>query len=159
MAKRLSFDLTDEDFKSGFSLAPEGWHTVTIEEGEEGESSNGNLQYILKYKSTNDSFAGTVRDYVTITQKTIGNVAKLVSSTGATPVPSPADPSIPEIDDLIGKELQINIEHNADRNGKTDENGKVIKYANVKYFGYRPAGAPGTAKAKSAAKKAGGFSL
>lgn len=163
MAKRLSFDLTDEDFE-GFKLAEEGWHNVEITEGEEVQSSNGNLQYKLKYRSTDDTFKGTVQEFLTITPKTIRNVATFCKAAEADVIPTTADPSIPEVDDLIGKTLAINIEHNEDSNGKTDEDGKVRVYANVKFFGYRTVSANKGVKTSSGAKakagaKSAGFSL
>jgi hypothetical protein len=157
---RLTFDLTAEDLDTSFKLAPEGWHTVEIDEAEETESKNGDPQYIVKYKSTNDSFTGKVWDYITVTKKSIQNIMSLSRAIGD-PVPTKANPgkyTLPDADDLVGKELQIEIVHNDDFNKKTDEDGNIIKRAQVRYAGRKKVGektgvpaskATGTKKAAS----------
>ena len=142
MTERPSFDLTAEDLDTTFKLAPEGWHTVEIDEAEETESKNGDLQYIIKYKSTNDSFSGKVWEYLTVTKKSIQNVMSLSRAIGEN-VPTKANPgpyTPPEADDLVGKELQIEIIHEDDYNKKTDDDGKIIRRAKVRYAGRKKVG-------------------
>lgn len=159
---RLSFDLSADDLDTGFKLAPEGWAKVEIDDVEEKESSNGNAQYVVYYKSLDEKFTGTIRDYVTITQKAIGNMLNLAKTCGF-PVPSVEKPGkfvVPPADDFIGKELEINIIHVEDSKGKTDDDGNIVKYSNVKFAGRKPVG--GVSKAKAPVKgkaKAGGFAL
>jgi len=154
---RLSFDLTSEDLETGFKLTPEGWYQVEIDSCEESESSNGNVQYIVKYKSLDDSFKGTIWDYVTITQAAIRNIHSLVRAAGF-PVPTQEKPGkfiIPETDDLIGKELQIEIVHEDDYKGTTDDDGNVIKRAKVRFGGRKKIGEKvGKAPAKTTTAKA-----
>lgn len=162
---RLSFDLSASDLDTGFKLAPEGWAQVEIKDVQEQDSSNGNPQYVVEYKSLDERFTGTVRDYVTITAKAVGNILNLAKTAGF-PVPSKEAPGkfeVPPADDLIGKEMEILIVHNEDSKGKTDDDGNPIKYANVKFAGRRPIGgaakAPAGKKAPAKGAKAGGFSL
>lgn len=154
---RLSFDLTAEDLDTGFKLTPEGWYQVEIDDCDENESSNGNPQYIVKYKSLDESFKGTIWDYVTITQAAIQNIHSLVRATGF-PVPTKDKPGkfvIPETDELIGKELQIEIIHEGDWKGATDDDGNVIKRAKVRFGGRKKIGEKvGKAPAKATTAKA-----
>ena len=72
MADRQSFDLTSEDLDTSFKLVPEVWYTVEIDDCEDDlESSNGNQQYLIKYKSVDESFKGTIWDYVAVTKSSI----------------------------------------------------------------------------------------
>lgn len=142
MTERPSFDLTAEDLDTSFKLADEGWHTVEIDEAEETESKNGDLQYIVKYKSTNDSFKGKIWDYITVTQKSIQNIMSLSRAIGD-PVPTKAKPGkyvTPDADNLVGKELQIEIIHEPDYNKKTDDEGNIITRAKVRYAGRKKVG-------------------
>lgn len=156
MAQRLSFNIDADDLvEKKFELVPTGWHLVEVEESEDmGENANGNLQYKMKLKSADESWPGLLFDTVTITQKSIGNVAKLVTAAGLKPVPTVSDPSIPDADDFVGAQYYVNVVHNKDRNGKVDDDGKIIEYSNVKFFGYRAA----TNKPKTSTADAG-FSL
>lgn len=135
---RLSFDMTAEDLDTSFKLTPEGWYKVEIDDvDDELESSNGNPQYLVKYKSLDESFKGTIWDYIAITQSSLQNIRSLVAATGF-PVPTKEKPgklNIPEGDDLIGKELQIEIVHEDDWKGATDDDGNVIKRAKVRFGG------------------------
>jgi hypothetical protein len=136
LTERITFNLTAEDLDTSFQLPAEGWHDVVIDDAEFEESNrNGNPQYLLKYKSTNDSFKGTQWDWITVTQKAIQNIMSVSRAIGDK-VPTKAEPgeyTLPDVDDLIGKELQIKIEHAPDRNGKEDDDGNVITRASVAY--------------------------
>lgn len=168
MTERPTFDLTSEDLDTSFKLAPEGWHTVEIDEAEETETPKGDLQYIVKYKSTNESFKGKVWDYITVTKKSVQNIMSLSRAIGET-VPTKANPgpySPPDADDLVGKELQIEIIHEPDYNKKTDDDGNIITRAKVRYAGRKKVGektgvpaSKAGAKTPAAKAKAGGFAV
>lgn len=155
---RLSFDLTSEDLDTSFKLTPEGWYTVEIDDVDDDlESSNGNPQYLVKYKSLDDSFKGTIWDYIAITQSSIQNIMSLVRATGF-PVPTKEKPGkfiIPEGDELIGKELQIEIIHEDDWKKATDDDGNIIRRAKVRFGGRKKIGEKvGKAPAKATTGKA-----
>lgn len=156
MADRQSFDLTSEDLDTSFKLVPEGWYTVEIDDCEDDlESSNGNLQYLIKYKSVDESFKGTVWDYVAVTKSSIQNIMSVSRAVGL-PVPTKDKPgpyTPPEADDIIGKELQIEIVHEDDHKGATDDDGNVIKRAKVRFAGRKKVGEKvGKTPAKSTTK-------
>ena len=158
MADRQSFDLTSEDLDTTRKLVPEGWHTVEIDDVEDDlESSNGNLQYLVKYKSVDESFKGTLWDYIAVTKASIQNIMSLSRAVGME-VPTKAKPgpyTPPEADDLIGKELQIEVIHEDDHKGATDDEGVVLKRAKVRYAGRKKVGEKvGKAPAKSTTGKA-----
>ena len=135
MTERRTFNLTSEDLDTSFKLPDEGWHDVVIEEAEENINNNGNTQYLLKYKSINETFKGLVWDFVTVTDKSIQNIMSVSRAIGET-VPTKANPgpyTLPEADDLIGKELQVKIEHVPDYNKKTDDEGNILIRAQVGY--------------------------
>lgn len=175
---RMTFDLTSEDLETGFKLAPEGWHEVEIDDvDDELETSNGNKQYLIKYKATNGTFTGTLWDYVAVTKPSIQNIMS-VSRAAGLPVPTkdmPGKYTLPDPDDLIGKTIQIEVIHSDDYKGATDDDGNVIRRASVRFAGRKkqgektgkaPAasttktGAKTAAKGKTAAAKADtGFSL
>lgn len=166
--ERPTFTLTAEDLDTSFKLADEGWHTVEIDEAEETESKNGDPQFIVKYKSTNDSFKGTVWDYITVTKKSIQNIMSLSRAIGDK-VPTMANPGVytlPEADDLVGKELQIEIIHEDDYQKKTDDDGNIIRRAKVRYAGRKKVGektgvpaSKAGGKTPAAKAKAGGFAV
>lgn len=165
MTERPTFDLTAEDLDTSFKLAPEGWHTVEIDEAEESVNSNGNTQYLVKYKSTNDSFKGKIWDFITVTKGSIQNIMSLSRAIGDT-VPTKANPgsyTLPDPDDLVGKELQIEIVHNDDYKKQTDDEGKIIKRAQVRYAGRKKVGektgVPASKAGAPAKAKAGGFAV
>lgn len=168
MTERVSFDLSAEDLDTSFKLAPEGWHTVEIDEAEETETKNGDLQYIIKYKATDEGFTGKVWDYITVTQKSIQNIMSLSRAIGD-PVPTKANPGkyiTPDADDLVGKELQIEIIHEDDYNKKTDDDGNIIRRAKVRYAGRKKVGektgvpaSKAGGKTPAAKAKAGGFAV
>ena len=155
MTERPTFSLTAEDLDTSFKLAPEGWHTVEIDEAEYIEANGkGNPQYLVKYKSVDDSFKGKIWDYITVTQKSIQNIMSLSRAIGEN-VPTKANPgpyTPPDEDDLVGKELQIEIVHNPDHKGAKDDEGNVIQRANVRYAGRKKVGE----KTGVPASKAGG---
>lgn len=167
MTERPTFNLTSEDLDTSFKLAPEGWHKVEIDEAEETVSKNGDPQFILKYKSIDDTFTGKIWDYITVTKKSIQNVMSVSRAIGVK-VPTVANPgpySLPEADDLVGKELQIEIIHEDDYKGAKDDDGNVIKRAKVRYAGRKgisektgvPASKSGVKAAPAKAK--GGFAV
>lgn len=168
MTERVSFDLSSEDLDTSFKLADEGWHTVEIDEAEETESKNGDPQFIVKYKSTNDSFKGTIWDYITVTKKSIQNIMSLSRAIGET-VPTKDKPgtyTLPDADDLVGKELQIEIIHEDDYQKKTDDDGNIIRRAKVRYAGRKKVGektgvpaSKAGGKTPAAKAKAGGFAV
>jgi hypothetical protein len=179
VTERQSFDLTAEDLDTSFKLVPEGWHAVEIDDvDDELESSNGNRQYLIKYKSLDESFKGTLWDYVAVTKSSIQNIMSVSRAVGL-PVPTKEKPgkyTPPEADDLIGKELQIEVVHKDDYKGATDDEGNVIKRAQVRFAGRKKigektgvpaskakgavkAGAKAPAKAKATATAEDGFSL
>jgi hypothetical protein len=169
VTERPSFDLTAEDLDTSFKLPDEGWHTVEIDEAEETESKNGDLQYIVKYKSVDDTFKGKVWDYITVTKKSIQNIMSLSRAIGED-VPTKAKPgpyTPPDADDLVGKELQIEIIHEPDFNKKTDDEGNIIIRSKVRFAGRKrvgeKTGVPDSkktgVKAPAKAKAAGGFSV
>ena len=163
---RPTFDLSAEDLDTSFKLAPEGWHKVEIDEAEETESKNGDPQFILKYKSLDESFTGKVWDYITVTKKSIQNIMSLSRAIGDK-VPTVANPgpyTLPDADDLVGKELQIEIIHEDDYQKKTDDDGNIIKRAKVRFAGRKginektgKVAANGTKAAPAKAK--GGFAV
>lgn len=179
MTERESFDLTSEDLDTSFKLVPEGWHTVEIDDCEDDlESSNGNQQYLIKYKSVDESFKGTLWDYVAVTKASIQNIMSVSRAVGM-PVPTKEKPgkyTPPEADDLIGKELQIEVVWEDDYKGATDDEGVVLKRAKVRFAGRKKvgektgtpaskakgavkAGAKAPAKGKATAAAEDGFSL
>lgn len=167
---RLSFDLTSEELDFGFKLIPEGWYNVEIDDCEDDlETSNNNPQYLVKYKSTDESFKGLQWDYIAITPKSMQNIISLVRAAGF-PVPTKEKPGkleIPTADELIGKELQIEIVHEDDHKGQTDDDGNVLQRARVRYAGRKKIGektgkaapAATTAKGKAKATKEDGFAI
>lgn len=167
MTERPTFDLTAEDLDTSFKLPAEGWHDVVIDDAEENVKPNGNTQYLLKYKSINDTFKGTVWDFVTVTAKSIQNIMSVSRAIGEE-VPTKAKPgkyTLPDPEDLIGKELQIKIEHNPDFNGKTDDEGNILIRAQVG-FGYgarkrigEKTGVPASKAGAPAKAKATGFAV
>ena len=172
MTERQSFDLTAEDLDTTRKIVPAGWHTVEIDDVEDDrETSNGNLQYLVKYKSTDESFKGTLWDFITITKPAIQNIVSLSRAVGL-PVPTKEKPgpfTPPEADDLIGKELQIEVVHVDNHKGEKDDDGNVIQVAQVRFAGRKkvgektgktPAKATTAAKGKAAkAEATSGFSL
>lgn len=164
MTERPTFDLTAEDLDTSFKLAPEGWHTVEIDEAEESVNSNGNTQYLVKYKSTNDSFKGKIWDFITVTKPAIQNIMSLSRAIGD-PVPTKANPgpyTPPDADDLVGKELQIEIVHNDDHKKQKDDDGNIIKRAQVRFAGRKKVGEKTgvpASKATGTKKAAGGFAV
>ena len=163
--ERETFDLTSEDLDTGFKLVPEGWHTVEIDDVDDDlVSGNGNKQYLVKYKSVDGTFKGTQWDYIAITKPSIQNIMSLSRACGL-PVPTKAKPgkyTLPDPDDLIGKVIQIEIVHNDDFNKATDDEGNIIKRAQVKFasrkkegekVGKTPAKATTKAGAKTTAAK------
>lgn len=164
MTERPTFDLTAEDLDTSFKLAPEGWHTVEIDEAEESVNRNGNTQYLVKYKSLDDSFKGKVWDFITVTKASLQNIMSLSRAIGDT-VPTKANPgkyTLPDADDLVGKELQIEIVHNDDHKKQTDEDGNIIKRAQVRYAGRKKVGEKTgvpASKATGTKKAAGGFAV
>lgn len=176
MTERQSFDLTAEDLDTTRPLAPEGWHTVEIDDVEDDlETSNGNPQYLVKYKWLDESiFKGQLWDYIAVTKASIQNIVSLSRAAGL-PVPTKEKPGkyeLPDADDLIGKVIQIQIEHKDDYKGATDDDGNVIKRAGVKFAGRKkegekvgkaaPKATTGKAPAKGTKAKAAetdGFSL
>lgn len=176
MADRQSFDLTSEDLDTTRKLVPEGWHTVEIDDCEDDlETSNGNLQYLVKYKSVDESFKGQLWDYIAVTKASIQNIMSLSRAVGLE-VPTKEKPgpyTPPEADDVIGKELQIEVIWENDHKGATDDEGVVLKRAKVRFAGRKKigekvgktpakattkAGAKAPAKGKAAAAESG-FSL
>jgi hypothetical protein len=177
VTERPSFDLTAEDLDTTRKLVPEGWHTVEIDDCEDDlETSNGNLQYLVKYKSVDESFKGQLWDYIAVTKSSIQNIISLTKAAGL-PVPTKEKPgpfTPPEADDLIGKELQIEVVHVDDYKKATDDEGNILKRAQVRFAGRKKigekvgktaakattkAGAKAPAKGKAAAAETDGFSL
>lgn len=177
MTERASFDLTAEDLDTTRKLVDEGWHTVEIDDvDDELETSNGNQQYLVKYKSVDESFKGQLWDYIAVTQKSIQNILSLSRAAGL-PVPTKEKPGkfvLPDPDDLIGKVIQVEVIHEDDHKGTTDDDGNVIKRAKVRFAGRKKEGekvgktpakaTTGKAPAKGGTKKAAaaetdGFSL
>jgi len=162
--ERETFDLTSEDLDTGFKLVPEGWHTVEIDDVDDDlVSGNGNKQYLVKYKSADGSWKGTQWDYIAITKPSIQNIMSLSRACGLE-VPTKLKPgkfTLPDPDDLIGKTIQIEIVHNDDFNGATNDEGEVIKRAQVKFASRKKEGekvgktpVKATTKAGAAAKRA-----
>lgn len=139
MAQRIAFDLTEEDFaeNEGFALIEEGTYDVEISECEMKNSKNkGTLSYNIRYKS--EGFKGNLFEDVWITPKTLGKSVKaFVKATGRGPVPTLADPSIPEADELIGAELQVTVVH---------EEYENVTRAKVKGFSHKAIGSGGSTK-------------
>jgi hypothetical protein len=154
--ERESFDLTSEDLDTSFKLIPEGWYTVEIDDvDDELESSNGNKQYLVKYKSVDEAFKGTQWDYIAVTKSAIQNIMSLSRAAGL-PVPTKEKPgkyTLPDPDDLIGKVIQIEIVHEDDYKGATDDDGNVIRRAKVRFAGRKKEGEKvGKTPAKSTTK-------
>lgn len=176
MTERASFDLTAEDLDTTRKLVPEGWHTVEIDDvDDELETSAGNQQYLVKYKSVDESFKGQLWDYIAVTKASIQNIMSLSRSAGLE-VPTKEKPGkfvLPDPDDLIGKVIQIEVIHEDDFKGATDDEGNIIKRAKVRFAGRKKegekvgktpakattaAGKP-AAKGKAKAAETDGFSL
>lgn len=167
MTERPTFDLSAADLDTGFKLAPEGWHKVEIDEAEETVNAKGNTQFILKYKSLDETFTGKIWDYVTVTKPAIQNIMSVSRALGHD-VPTKAKPGVytlPEADDLVGKELQIEIVHQEDYQKRTDDDGNIIMRAQVRFGGRKginektgvPASKTGVKAAPAKAK--GGFAV
>jgi hypothetical protein len=158
--ERESFDLTAEDLDTTRKLVAEGWHTVEIDDvDDELVTSNGNKQYLIKYKSVDEAFKGTFWDYVAVTKAAIQNIMS-VSRAAGLPVPTKEKPgkyTLPDPDDLIGKVIQIEVVHEDDHKGATDDEGVVIKRAKVRFAGRKKEGekvgkTPAKATTKAGAK-------
>lgn len=157
--ERETFDLTSEDLDTSFKLVPEGWHLVTIDDVDDDlVSGNGNKQYLVKYKSADESWKGTQWDYIAITKASIQNIMSLSRAVGLE-VPTKAKPgkyTLPDPDDLIGKTIQIEIVHEDDHKGAEDDEGNVIRRAKVRFGGRKKEGekvGKAPAKATTAAGK------
>lgn len=89
---------------------PVGWHKVKIGSAEEGQSKNGNPQIEMEFENGE----GSMRDWLTITTKTMGKVAQLLDAVGI---------DRDGVDDfnpagLVGKSLAIFVGEEMDREGK-----------------------------------------
>ena len=154
MARNFNFDLTEDEFnkEGGFSLVPEGRYDVEVVEAEETESSKGTAGYNFQLKSLDDSFTGRLFFTLWITPKTIGNaVKKTIKAAGLTPVPTHEDLSIPDAEDFIGTEFNVDVTHEE----YEAKDGTKKTAARVNSFDIQPVGGGGGAK-KSAG---GGFDL
>lgn len=162
--ERETFDLTSEDLDTTRKLVDEGWHTVEIDDvDDELETSNGNKQYLVKYKSVDETFKGQQWDYIAVTKPSIQNIMSLSRAAGLA-VPTKEKPgkyTLPDPDDLIGKVIQIEIIHEDDYKGATDDDGVVLKRAKVRFAGRKKEGekvgktpAKATTKAGAATKRA-----
>ena len=96
-------------------LLPEGNHVVDIQDAETGTSNNGNFQIVLKFGNAD----GTIRDWLTVTENTVGKVVQLANATG---VPLPTDEDIEDglklkqsyVDKFFGKRVGIVIREEVD---------------------------------------------
>ena len=153
MARNLNFNLDEKQSveSEGFEVIPEGRYDVEIVESEEVEGYAKGAHYKMKLKSLDQSFSGLLFFDLYVTPGTIIRAVKgIVKSAGLEPVPSPEDQSIPEAEDFIGRELNVQVKH-TDGEGKHE--GKT--FANVDLFSIKPVGGGGATK-KSAG---GGFDL
>mgnify|MGYP000896851270 CR=1 FL=1 len=155
MARNFNFDLTEDEFnkEGGFELVPEGRYDVEVVEVDEAESKAGNTGYKFKLKALNGEFSGLLFFDLWITPKTIGNsVKKTIKAAGITPVPTATDLSIPEPEDFVGTEFNVDVTH---EDWESQDGSKKGTAARVNPFDIQPVGGSGGAK-KSAG---GGFDL
>lgn len=155
MARNFNFDLTEEEFnkESGFSLVPEGRYDVEVVEAEDVEGYSKGAHYKLQLKSLDGSFNGLLFFDMHVTPKTIGNaVKKAIKAAGLTPVPTHDKPEIPDADDFIGAEFNVDVTH---EDWTSKDGTKSGTSARVNFFDIQPVGGSGGAK-KSAG---GGFDL
>lgn len=114
-------DIDKVEAWKGGGVLPPGWHEVTIESCEEGESSNGNPQLELEY--TNDE--GSIRDWLVVIEKTYGKVKRLLEAAGV---------KIEEGDwdlnpkDLEGRRLGIRVQEEPDYKDPTQTRLRVQAY-------------------------------
>ena len=153
MARDFNFNLTEAETQEGggFQPVPEGRYDVEIVEAEEVDGYKNGAHYKLQLKSLDDSFAGLLFFDLYITPGTLIRAVKgIVEAAGLEPVPSKDDQRVPDADDFVGRELNVEVKHTK---GKGKHEGKT--FANVQLFGIKPVGGGGGAK-KSAG---GGFDL
>lgn len=151
MARDFNFNLSDAETKEGgeFVVVPEGRYDVEIVEAEEAEK-NDKTFYKFKMKSLDESFAGLLFFDMYITAGTIIRAVKgIVKAAGLEPVPTPDDLRVPEADDFVGRELNVEVKHTK---GEGKHEGKT--FANVELFGVKPVGGGDTKKSSG-----GGFDL
>jgi hypothetical protein len=83
----------------GGGMLNKGWHTVTIDAAEEGQSRNGHPQVEIDY-SSND---GSIKEWLVFTEGTLGKARALLEAVGIEPK---NDENFPTAQ-LVGKKLSI----------------------------------------------------
>lgn len=152
MARDFNFNLSDAETQEGggFEVVPEGRYDVEIVEAEEVDGYAKGAHYKLKLKSLDESFAGLLFFDLYITSGTIIRAVKgIVEAAGLEPVPSKDDLRVPEADDFVGRELNVEVKHTK---GEGKHEGKT--FANVNLFGVKPVGGETSKKSSG-----GGFDL
>lgn len=152
MARDFNFNLSDAETQEGggFEVVPEGRYDVEIVEAEEVDGYAKGAHYKLKLKSLDESFAGLLFFDLYITSGTIIRAVKgIVEAAGLEPVPSKDDLRVPEADEFVGRELNVEVKHTK---GEGKHEGKT--FANVNLFGVKPVGGETSKKSSG-----GGFDL
>lgn len=153
MARDFNFNLSEEETKEGggFTLAPEGRHDVEIVEAEEVDGYSKGAHYKLKLKSLDESFVGLLFFDLYITAGTIIRAVKgIVEAAGLEPVPTKDDLRVPEADDFVGRELNVEVKHEK----YEAKDGTEKTAAKVVLFGVKPVGGETSKKSSG-----GGFDL
>ena len=71
-------DMDQTEAWAAGAILPPGWHDVAIVSSEEGKSSGGYPQIELEYEGS----AGTIREWMVVTEKSKGNVKQLLNAAG-----------------------------------------------------------------------------
>ena len=138
-----NFNLSDDAFvEKTFEPIPEGRYDVEVDDVEEANSNAGNLGYKMKLKSVDGSFDGILNFDMWITPKTIGTaVRNTIKSANLTPVPAPGKLEIPDAEDFIGAQFNVEVKHEEyqakDKETgdlKVDENGEPVMRKAAKGF-------------------------
>lgn len=103
----MTLDLTGiEAWKGGGSLPP-GTHYVEIDDATEGTSTGSHPQFEVRYAALDPEHVGaTVRDWITITQASLGRVRSFLEAAG---VPIPEGAFQIAAADLVGCRLSVVI--------------------------------------------------
>jgi hypothetical protein len=110
------------------TLLPVGWHDVTIEEAEDGTSTNGFPQ--VRMKLSNDE--GEIQDWLVYTESTKGKFVQVLEAVGI--VPGSGEWEFPT-ERLVGKPVAIKVGKEPDFKDPTKDRHRVQGYAAVKNGG------------------------
>ena len=119
----MRLDFTNVEEKE-FKLLEEGIHTAFLFNLEEKMSASGNPMLVATYKIAKGQDKYEVTDYMVLTEKALFRVKRFLEGFGIA-VPKGAIEFNP--DELIGQEVQIEVEHE-----KVMREGKERTYLRVK---------------------------